>query len=156
MDGEMAPSKISPVRFYSSTTWVGDVAQLVEHRTGTPLTQIRFPGAAKDFSFSPGVDFQCMLSSGVRTTPYVMACINVCAHVIAALVHRWIMETLKTPSTHRRLGSATQSQPAFPWKNDLYFPWEKSHMGQYSCKKKLSSVTQIISAYSNKPSINYS
>ena len=28
----------------------GDVAQLVERRTGTPLTPVRFPGAARDFS----------------------------------------------------------------------------------------------------------
>ena len=28
----------------------GDVAQLVERRTGTPPTQVRFPGAARDFS----------------------------------------------------------------------------------------------------------
>ena len=28
----------------------GDVAQLVEHRTGTSLRQVRFPGAARDFS----------------------------------------------------------------------------------------------------------
>ena len=33
-----------------------DVAQLVEHWTGTPLTQVRFPGAARDFS--PRVNFQ--------------------------------------------------------------------------------------------------
>ena len=31
---------------------MGDVAQLVEHWTGTPLTQVRFPGAVKDFSSS--------------------------------------------------------------------------------------------------------
>ena len=31
----------------------GDVAQLSQRRTGTPLRQVRFPGAAKDFS--PGV-----------------------------------------------------------------------------------------------------
>ena len=35
----------------------GDVAQLVEHRTGTPPTQVRFPGAKRDFS--PTVNFQC-------------------------------------------------------------------------------------------------
>ena len=27
--------------------WDGDIAQLLEHRTGTPLTQVRFPGAAR-------------------------------------------------------------------------------------------------------------
>ena len=43
----------------------GDVAQLVERRTGTPLTQVRISGAARDFS--PRVNFQCGLSYGVRT-----------------------------------------------------------------------------------------
>ena len=33
----------------------GDVAQLVELQTGVPLMQVRFPGAARDFS--PGVNF---------------------------------------------------------------------------------------------------
>ena len=31
-------------------TWSGDVAQLVEHKTGTPLMQVWFPSAARDFS----------------------------------------------------------------------------------------------------------
>ena len=38
----------------------GDVAQLAERRTGTPLRQVRFPGAARDFS--PRVNFQSRLS----------------------------------------------------------------------------------------------
>ena len=29
----------------------GDVAQLLERRTGAPLRQVRFPGAARDFFF---------------------------------------------------------------------------------------------------------
>ena len=45
----------------------GDVAQLVDHWTGTPPRQVRFPGAARDFS--PRVSFQCRLSYGVRTPP---------------------------------------------------------------------------------------
>ena len=43
----------------------GDVAQLVERRTGTPLTQVRLSGAAKDFSLR--VNFQCRFSHGVPT-----------------------------------------------------------------------------------------
>ena len=35
----------------------GNVARLVEYRTGTSATQVRFPGAARDFS--PRVNFQC-------------------------------------------------------------------------------------------------
>ena len=77
----------------------GDVAQLVECRTGTPLTQVRFPGAAMDFS--PRVNFQCRLSYGVRTTPCTIACTSICAHVKDSVVHvrvRWIIETLKHPA----------------------------------------------------------
>ena len=37
----------------------GGVAQLVERRTGTAPTQVRFPDAARDFS--PSVNFQCRL-----------------------------------------------------------------------------------------------
>ena len=72
----------------ASLCWImhADVAQLVEHRTGTPPMQVRFPRAARDFS--PRVNFQCRLSYGVRTSP--------CAK--DAVVHvrvRWITETLK-------------------------------------------------------------
>ena len=77
----------------------GDVAQLVEHRTGTPPTQVRFPGAVKDFSLR--VNLQCRLSYCVRTPPHAIACIHICAHVKDPVVHvrvRWIMETLKYPA----------------------------------------------------------
>ena len=77
----------------------GDVAQLVGLRTGTPLTQVRFSGAARDFS--PRVNFQCRLSYSVRTPPCATTCINICAHVKDPVVHvrvRWTMETLKHPA----------------------------------------------------------
>ena len=41
-----------------------DVVQVVKHRTGMPLRQVRFLGAARDFS--PRVNFQCRLACGVR------------------------------------------------------------------------------------------
>ena len=63
----------------------GDVAQLVERRTGTPLTQVRFPGAARDFS--PGVNFQRRLCYGVRTMPCAIACTRMCVHVKDPVVH---------------------------------------------------------------------
>ena len=92
-----------------------DVAQLVERRTGTPLTQVRFPGAAK--VFSPRVNFQCRLYD-VGTSPCAIACISICAHVKDPVVHvrlLWITETLKTPSMHRRSGSVTRPVAAgFP------------------------------------------
>ena len=46
---------------------VGMYLSWLEHRTGTLLTQIRFPGAAR--VFPPRVNFQCRFSYGVRTTP---------------------------------------------------------------------------------------
>ena len=54
--------------------WGGDVAQLVERRTGTPLRQVRFPGAAKDLSRM--VNFQCRLFYGVHAPP--LALTSVC------------------------------------------------------------------------------
>ena len=73
----------------------GDVAQLTGRWTGTPPTQVRFPGGARDFSSS--VNFQCRLSHGVRTPPCAIAYINICVHVKDPVVHvrvRWIMERL--------------------------------------------------------------
>ena len=77
----------------------GATAQLVEHRTGTPLTQVRFPGAARDFF--PRVNFHCRLFYGVCTPPCEIEYINICAYVKDPVVHvrlRWIMETLKHPA----------------------------------------------------------
>ena len=105
----------------------GDVAQLIEHRTGTPLTQVPFPGTSRDFP--PRVNFQCRLSDGVRATPCAIACINICAHVKDPVVH---VESsvdygnTKTPSMHLRLASATLSQLAFPRESNPNFPWEQS------------------------------
>ena len=42
----------------------------------------------------------------------------------------------KTPSMHRRLGSATLSQVAFPRENNPDFPWEKSQWDNAAVKKK--------------------
>ena len=73
-----------------------DVAQLVEHRTGTLPTQVRFLGTARDFP--PSVNFQCRLSLSVSVQPpCAIACINVCALVKDSAVHvrvLWILETL--------------------------------------------------------------
>ena len=87
-------------RFLLDTThWGGDVTQLVEHRTGTLPTKVRFPDAARDFS--PRVNFQCTLLYDVRTPPCAIAYIYICAHVKDPVVHvrvRWTMETLKHPA----------------------------------------------------------
>ena len=78
---------------------VWDLAQLVEHWTGTSLVQVWFPGVARDFF--PRVNFQWSLSYSVRTPLCAITCINICAHVKDPVVHasvRWIMETLKHPA----------------------------------------------------------
>ena len=72
---------------------------MVEHRIGTPLTQVRFPGAARDFSLR--VNFRCRLSYGVRTPPCAIASINIFAHVKDPVTHvrvRRVMDTLKHPA----------------------------------------------------------
>ena len=110
---------------------------MVEHRTGTQPAQVRFPAAARDFS--PRVHFQYRLSYGVRTPPCAIACINICAHVKDPVVHvrvRWIMETLKTASMHRKLGSTTLSQLAFSGEGNPNFPREKSHWDNTAVKSK--------------------
>ena len=75
----------------------GDVIQLVECVIGTPLRQVQFTGAAKDFS--PRVNFQCRLSYDVCMPLCAIAWINICAHIKDPVVHVrvwWIMETLNT------------------------------------------------------------
>ena len=69
-----------------------------ELQNWTPLTQVRFPGAAEDFFLR--VKFQCRFSHVCPYTPCAIACNNICAHVKDPLVHvrvRWIVETLKHP-----------------------------------------------------------
>ena len=108
--------------------WGWDVAQLVEHQTVTPLTQVRLPDAARDFS--PGVNFQRRLSCGVHTPPCAIACINICAHVKDPVVHvrvRWIMEVLKQPACTVGWVARLCRSWLSPGKNNPNFPWEKSH-----------------------------
>ena len=92
-----------------------DVAQFVEHQSSTLLTQVRFPGAPRDFS--PRVSFQCRLSYCVCTPPCAITCINICGHVKDLIVHvrvRWIKKILKHPActtlccSWLSLGKATQ------------------------------------------------
>ena len=64
----------------------------LEHRTSTPQTKLRFPGAARDFS--PRVNFQCRLSYGVRTPQCAITDINICVHAEGPVVHvrvQWII-----------------------------------------------------------------
>ena len=61
---------------YADADRGGDVAQLVEHRTGTPLIQVRFPGVARDFS--PRVNFHCRFS---YVCPYTPLCNRLHLHL---------------------------------------------------------------------------
>ena len=115
------------------------VALLVEHRTGTSPTQVRFPVAARDFS--PRVNFQCRLSYGVRTPLCAIAYIYVCMHVKDPVVHvrvRWIKETLKHPA-------CTVGWVARPCRSRLSpgrqpeFTLGKSHRDNTVVKKKKAS-----------------
>ena len=63
-----------------------DVAQLVEQQIATPLMQVGFPGAARDFL--PRVNFQCRLFLGV--------CVLVTDPVVHVRVW-WIMATQTYP-----------------------------------------------------------
>ena len=77
----------------------GDVAQLVDHRTVMPPTQVRFAGTVRDSL--PRVNFQCRLSFCVRTPPCALACINSCEHDKDPVVHtrvRWMMATQTYPA----------------------------------------------------------
>ena len=86
---------------------------MVVNRRVTPLTQVRFPGAARNFSPSQ-LSEQTLLHVSVHPL-CAIACIHVCAHVKDPVVYvrvRWIMETLKHPAC--TVSSATLSQLAFP------------------------------------------
>ena len=114
----------------------GDVAQLVERRTGMPLGRVRFPGAAREFS--PRVNFQCRLSYSVCTLLCAIACINICAHIKDPVVHVrvwWIMETLKHPAC--TVGCVAQLRRSWLSSDGKQpeFPTGEIPLGQYSCKK---------------------
>ena len=69
------------VNLFTPLVWGGDVAQLVEHRTGTLSTQVRFPTAARDFSFRSESTFSADSSAVSVHRPCAIACIYICAHV---------------------------------------------------------------------------
>ena len=57
----------------------GDVAQLAERRTGTLLTRVPFPFAARDFVPQNQLSVQTLTVSPQPSC--AMACVNICAHV---------------------------------------------------------------------------
>ena len=74
-----------------------DVAQLIERRTGTPLTQVRFPGAARVFFFFFS---QSQLSVQTLTVsvqpPCAIVSVSTLKDPVVLIRVRWIMETLST------------------------------------------------------------
>ena len=109
---------------------------MVEHMTGTPLTQVRLPGAARDCS--PRVNSQCRLSYGVRTPPCAIASIYICAHVKDPVVHvriRWMMEILKHPAYTVGLTARLCRSWHFFGESNSNFPWEKSQWDNTVVKK---------------------
>ena len=122
-----------------------DVAQLLELGwIVTPLTQVRFPAAARDFC--PRVNFQCRLSYRVRTPPCAIACINICVHVKDPVVHVrvwWITETLK----HSACTVGWEVQPCCGWPSPgkaTQISHGKIPLGQYSCKKFFFLILQKV------------
>ena len=85
-----------------------DVAQLVEYRTGTLPTQVRFPGAARHFFSRSPLSVQTALRC-----LYTPVCNRMHLHLCARYRSRSPCQSsvdygnTKTPSMHRRLGSAT-------------------------------------------------
>ena len=104
----------------------GDVAQLVRASDRHAADAGSIPRWGKGFFSQSQLSVQTLLRVSVQ--PRVKT--HICAHVKDPVVHvrvRRIMETLKTPSIHGRLGSSTLSQLAFPGESKPKFPWEKSH-----------------------------
>ena len=113
------------------------ILQFVQCRTGMSLTQVRFPGAARDFS--PGVNFQCRLSYCVSTPLCAITCINICVHVRDPVIHIGLVNygNTRTPSMRCRLCSAPLSQLAFPGEGNPKCPWEKFHWDNTAVEKNV-------------------
>ena len=74
----------------------GDMAQLAQRRTSTPLTQVRFPGAERNFSPPSQLSVQTLL--GCLRTPRVQSqAFYVCAHVEDPVVQVRVRRIMKTP-----------------------------------------------------------
>ena len=106
----------------------GDVAQLVEHQTGTPLS--RFSSPVRLGIFFP-VSFQRRLSYtySVCRPSCTITCINICAHIKGLVVHvrvQWIMEMLKHPGSlleeHWTRGQKVASSNPSWSSRKIYFP----------------------------------
>ena len=121
--------------------WGGDVAQLLERRTVTPLKQVRFPGVARDLS--PTVNIQCRLSF---LCPYTPVCNRMHWHLCAR------KRSCCSPGQSSVDYGNTETPPStVEWVERLCRRWlspeeqpdflmGESQMGQYSFKKNLYVV----------------
>ena len=66
---------------------VSSVGTASHRKARAILMQVRVPGAARDFSTR--VNFQCLLSGGVRTAPVSIACLNINAYVKKKKKKHW-------------------------------------------------------------------
>ena len=106
---------------------------MVERQTGKPLTQVRFHGAARDFSSR--VNFQCRLSYCVRSPQCAIDFVNICAHVkdpVILVSVRLTMEILKRSSIQPLVGKHDYSAAGFPREKQPKFYIGEISTGQYS------------------------
>ena len=115
----------------------GDIAQLVEHRTGTQPTQVRFPGAARDF-FSPRIFY------GVPIPPCAIACIYISAHVKDPVVHVFSGLWKRSNTKHAPyVGKRNSVAAGFPRGRQPEFPMGEIPLWQYSCRKSKVCVLRV-------------
>ena len=109
------------------------VVQLVEHRTGTPLTQVRLPITARDFSHSH-LSVQTLLRC-----PYTPVCnrmhLYLCARPLVHVRVRWIMETLKHPACTVGWEARLSRSWLSPGDDIPNFPREKSRWDNTAAKR---------------------
>ena len=58
--------------------WIAQLEECPTEKPGATLTQVRVPGAARDFS--PSVNFQCRLTVSIQP-PCSLTRINICEHI---------------------------------------------------------------------------
>ena len=127
--GPLAHSKQGLLAYPSSGDW--DVAPLVQHRTSTPPTQIRFPDAARDFS--PRVHFT--VSVHPRGQLHAFTSVRTLKIPQSPCQSSMDYGSTETSSMHRRLVSATLSQLAFPGGKQPRIPHGKIPFGTIQLQK---------------------
>ena len=68
--------------------WIAQLVECPTEKPGAILTQVRVPGATRDFS--PSVNFQCRLTVSIQP-PCSLTRINICEHVTNGTIF-WTQE----------------------------------------------------------------